>query len=241
MRKQILEDKKLAQDPTTETKPSSKTKLSCLQNLSPDVCTWVQLFSSVTQLCLTLCNAMDCSTPGFLVHHQLLELIQTHVHWVGDAIQLPHPLSSPSPPAFNLSQHQGLFQWVSSLHQLASKYWSFSFSISPSREYSGVISFRMEWLDLLAVQGTLKSILQHHSSKASILRCSAFFIWQKGNGPVNTSKSHQQSSCKNKINQTKNKITIIFQVYLCGTYWCFSVICIVAIRSWHLVPSLHGK
>ena len=106
---------------------------------------------------------MDCSTPGFPVHYQLPELAQTHVHWVSDAIQPSHPLSSPSPPSFNLSQHQGLFKWVSSLHQVP-KYWSFSFSISPCNEYSGLISFRMDWLYLLAVQGTLKSLLQHHSS-----------------------------------------------------------------------------
>ena len=108
-------------------------------------------FSSVTQLCPTLCDPMGCSTPGFPVHHQLLEPAQTHVHGVGDAIQLSHPLSSPCPPAFNLSQHQSLLciRWP--------KYWSFSFSISPSNEYSGLISFRVDWLDLLAVQGTLKS------------------------------------------------------------------------------------
>ena len=99
---------------------------------------------------------MDCSTPGFRVHLQLPELTQTHVHWVSDAIQPSHPLSSPSPPAFNLSQHQGLFQWVTSSH-LVAKYWSFTFSIIPSNEYSGLVSFRMEWLDLLAVQVTLKS------------------------------------------------------------------------------------
>ena len=120
---------------------------------------------------------MDCSTPGIPVHHQLLELTQTYVHRVRDVIQLSHPLMSPSPPAFNLSQHQGLFQGASSSHQVA-KYWSFSFSISPSNEYSGLISFRIDSLDLLAVQGTLKSLLQHHSSKASILRHSAFFIVQ---------------------------------------------------------------
>ena len=99
----------------------------------------------------------------------------THIHWVGDAIQPSHPLSSPSPPDFNLSQHQGLSKWVSPSHQVA-KDWSFSFSMSLSSEYSGLISFRMDWLDLLAVQGTLKSLLQHHSSKASILWRSAFFI-----------------------------------------------------------------
>ena len=119
---------------------------------------------------------MDYSTSGFPVHHQLPELAQTHVHWVGYAIQPSHPLLSPSPPALNLSQHQGLFQWVSSSHQVP-KYWSFSFSINPSNECSGLISFRMDWLDFLAAQGTLKS-LQHHSWKASILWHSAFFIVQ---------------------------------------------------------------
>ena len=134
--------------------------------------------SSVTQLCPTLCQPMNCSTPGLPVHHQLPESTQTHVHWVGDAIWPSHPLSSPSPPALNLSQHQGLFKWVSSSHQKWPKYWSFNFNISPSNEHSGVISFRMDWLDLPAVQGTLKSLLQHHSSKASILQHSAFFIVQ---------------------------------------------------------------
>ena len=96
---------------------------------------------------------MDCSTPGLPVLHHLLELDQTHVFGVGDAIQPSHPLSSPS-PTFNLSQHQGLFQGVSSSHQM-DKYWSFGFSISPSNEHPELISFRMDWLDLLAVQGTL--------------------------------------------------------------------------------------
>jgi len=126
---------------------------------------------------LTLCDPMDCSMPGLPVHHQLLEFTQTYVHWVSDAIQPSHPLLSPSPPAFNLSQHHGLFQWVSSSHQVV-RYWSLTFSISPSNEYSGLISFRMDWLDLLAVQGTLKSLLQQHSSKASILQHSAFFTIQ---------------------------------------------------------------
>ena len=115
-------------------------------------------FSSVTQSCPTLCDPTACSTSGFSVHHQLPDLAQTHVHCIGDAIQPSHPLSSPSTPAFNLSQHQGLFQWVSSLHQWP-KYWSFSFSISPSNEYSGLISWRIDWFDLLAVQVTLKSLL----------------------------------------------------------------------------------
>ena len=107
---------------------------------------------------MSLCNPMDCSTPGLPVHHQLPELAQIHVHWVSDSIQPSHPLSSPSTPAFNLSQHQSLFQWVISSHQVA-KVLEFQFSISPSNEYSGLIFFRMDWLDLLAVQGTLKSLL----------------------------------------------------------------------------------
>ena len=122
------------------------------------------------------------------VHHQLPEPTQTHVHHVADALQPSHPLSSPSPPTFNLSQHQGLCQWVSSSHQVP-KYWSFSFRISPSNEYSGLISFRMDWLDLLAVQGTLKSLLQHHSSKASILWRSAFFIVQLSYPHMTTGKT----------------------------------------------------
>ena len=124
------------------------------------------LFISVTQSYLTLCDPMNHSTPGLPPHHQLPEFTQTHVHWVSDAIQPSHPLPSPSPPAFNLSQHQNLFKWDSSSHQVAKV---FSFSISPSSEYSGLISFRIDRLDLPAVQGSLKSLLQHHSSKASIL------------------------------------------------------------------------
>ena len=115
----------------------------------------------VTKSYLTLCAPMGCSTKDFLVLHRLLELAQSQDHWVDDAIQPSHPLS-PASPALNLAQHQGLFQWVSSSHQVA-KCWSFSFSISPSNEYSGLISFRIDWFDLLAVQGTLKNLLQHHN------------------------------------------------------------------------------
>ena len=118
---------------------------------------------------------------GFPVLHHLPELAKTHVHWVGDAIQPSCSLLSPSPPAFNLAQHQGLFQWVSSSHHVV-KYWSFSFSINPSKEYSGLISFRIDWFDPLAVQGTLKSLFEHHSSKASVFQCSDFFY-----GPILTS------------------------------------------------------
>ena len=121
---------------------------------------------------------MACSTPGFPVLHYLLKFLQTHVHWVSDPIQLSHPLLSPSPPAFSLSQGQGLFQWVGSLHQVVKVLESFNLSINPSNEYSGLISFRMDWLDLLDVQGTLKSLLQHHNSKVSILWHSTFFMVQ---------------------------------------------------------------
>ena len=129
---------------------------------------------------------MNLSTPGLPVHHQLPEFTETHIHRVSDAIQPSHPLSSPS-PAFHLSQYQGLFQWVTS-HQVP-KYWSLCFNISPSNEHSRMISFRMDWLDLLAVQGTLKSLLQHHSSKASVFRHSAFFTVQLSHQHMTTGKT----------------------------------------------------
>ena len=144
--------------------------------------------SSVTHLCPTLCDSMDCSTPGLLVHHQLLEITQTHVHQVSDAVQPSHPLSSPSFPTFNLSQYHGLFQWVSSSHQVA-KVLEFQLQHQSFQECPGLIPFRMDWLDLLEVQGTLKSLLQHHSSKASILRHSAFFIVQLSHPYMTTGKT----------------------------------------------------
>ena len=112
---------------------------------------------------------MDCSTLGFPVLHYLPEFAQTQVHWVGDAIQPSQPLSPSSPPALDLSQPSG-FSNVSALCIRWPNYWNFSFSISPSKEYSGLISFRIDWLDLHAVQGTVKNLLQHHDLKASILR-----------------------------------------------------------------------
>ena len=145
-------------------------------------------FSSVPQSCPTLCNPMNHSTPGLPVHHQLLEFTQTHVHRVGDAIQPSHPLLSPSPlPPIPPSIR--VFSNESTLHIRWPKYWSSSFSISPSSEYSVLISFRMDWLDLLAVQGTLKSLLQHHSSKASILLHSAFFTVQLSHPYMTTGKT----------------------------------------------------
>ena len=137
--------------------------------------------------CPTLCDPMDCNTPSFPVHHQLLELAQTHVHRVSDAIQPSCPLSSlllPSIfPCIRVFSNESVFciRWP--------KFWSFSFTISLSNEYSGLISFRMDWLDLLAAQGTLKSLLQHHSSKASILRHSAFFIVQVSHPYMTTGKT----------------------------------------------------
>ena len=131
---------------------------------------------------------MNCSTPGIPVHHQHSESTQTHVHWVSDAIQPSHPLSSPSPPA-SIFPSIRVFLNESALRIRWPKYWSFSFNISPSNEHPGLISFRMDWLDLLAVQGTLKSLLQHHSSKASILRHSAFFTVQLSHPSMTTGKT----------------------------------------------------
>ena len=122
----------------------------------PDIFLFSLQFSSVAQSWPTLCNPMNRSTPGFRVRHHLLEFTQTHVRRVHDVIQPSHPLSSPSPPAPNPSQHQSLFQWVNYSHEVA-KVLEFQFSIIPSKEHPGLISFRMDWLDLLAVQGTHKS------------------------------------------------------------------------------------
>ena len=159
-------------------------------------CTWFRLSTiipfccccSVTQSCLTLWNPMDCSMPGFFLLHHLPELAQTHVHWVGDGIQpscLCHPLLL-LPSIFPSIR---VFYSESALRIRWPKYWSFSFSISPSNEYSGLISFRIDQLDLLTVQGALKSLLQHHISKVSILRCSAFFMVQFSHPNMTTEKT----------------------------------------------------
>ena len=131
---------------------------------------------------------MNPSTPGLPVHHQLPEFIQTHVHRVGDAIHPFHPLLSllllcPIPSSIRVFANELTLRirWP--------KHWGFNFSISPSNEHPGLISFRMDWLDLLAVQGTLKSLLQHHSSKASVLRCSAFFTVQLSHPYMTTGKT----------------------------------------------------
>ena len=147
----------------------------------------VNQFSSVAQLCATLCNPMNRSTPNLSVHHQLPEFTQIRVHRVRDAMQPSHPsrpllLVPPIPPSIRV------FSNDSTLRRGWPKYWSFSFSISSSNEHPGLISFRMNWLDLLAVQGTLKSLIQHHSSKASILRGSAFFTVQLSHPYMTTEK-----------------------------------------------------
>ena len=153
-----------------------------MMNYLPCISIWCIQFSSVAQSCLTLCDPMNRSTPGLPVHHQLLESTQTHVHWVCVAIQPSHPLLSPSPPALNLFQHHGLFRWVCSSHQVAKvlelqlQHQSFQWI------------FRTD-LDLLAMQGTLKSVLQHHSSKASILQHSAFFTVQLSHPYMTTGKT----------------------------------------------------
>ena len=153
---------------------------------------------------------MDCSIPGFPIHHQLREPTQTHVHHVSDAIKPSHPLSSPSPPAPNPSQL--VFSNESTLHMRWPKYWSFSFSISPSNEYSGLISFRMNWFDLLEIQGTLKSLLQYHRSKASMLWHSAFFTvqllhpykWNLQWGITSQRSEWSSSKCLQIINAEEN-------------------------------------
>ena len=144
------------------------------------------VISSVAQSCPTLCDPMNCSMPGLLVHHQLLEFTQTHVHWAGDAIQPSHPLSSPSPPAPNPSQHQGLFKWVSSSHQVA-KILSFSFNISSSSEHPGLISFRIDgWISLQS-KGLLRVFCNTTVQKHQF--CSAFFTVQLSHPYMTTGKT----------------------------------------------------
>ena len=143
---------------------------------------------SVAKSCLTLFDPMDCSTPGFPVFNHLPELIQTYIHWVSDTIQLSHP---PSTVLFLPSIFPSIrvFSSEVAFHIRWPKYRSFNFSISPSKKYSGLISFMIDWFDLFAVQGTLKSLLQHHNSKASILRGSAFFMVQPSHLYMTTGKT----------------------------------------------------
>ena len=170
-------------------KSLTRLKLRCQQNFiyfraSKREC----CCCSVTKSCPNLCDPMDCSILGFPVLHYLPEFAQTHVHWVSDAIQPSHPLPSSSAFTFNPSQHPGLSN-KSALCIRLPKYWSFNFSISLSNKHSGLISFRIDWFDPLAVRGTLKSLLQHHSSKASILHHSTFFIIQLSHPYMATAKT----------------------------------------------------
>ena len=144
-------------------------------------------FSSVAQSCPTLCDLMDCSTPGFPVHHQLPEFTQTHAHWVGDAIQPSHSLLSPSPPTFNLSQHQGLFKWVSSSYQVAKV---LEFQLQHQTFMNTQDWSPLGWTDWISLQSKgLSRTTPHHSSKASILQCSAFFIVQLSQPYMTTGKT----------------------------------------------------
>ena len=139
-------------------------------------------FNSVTQSCSTLCDPMDCSMPDLPVHHQLPEFAQTHVHRVGNAIQPPHPLLSPPPPALNLCQHR-VFSKKSFLCIRWPQHWSFSFSISPSNEYSGLISFRIDCFDLLAVQGMITvSLIREGKLSAEQKVREVPFLWDRGPG-----------------------------------------------------------
>ena len=165
--------------------PVTENKGTCLCN-SPNALSHWPLPSVQFNCSVQLCDPMDCSTPGFPVNHQLLELAQAHVHWVVDAIHLIlcHPLLLPSNfPSIRVFSNESVL-WIR-----WPKYWSFSFRISPHNEYSGLISFGIDRFDLLAVQGTLKSLLQHHSSKASIFQCSAFFMVQISHPYMTTGKT----------------------------------------------------
>ena len=166
---------------------------------------------SVTQLVMFHSwQPMNCSTPGFPALHHLLEFAQTHIRWISDAIQPSHPLSSPSASAFNFSSIRVFFNDLT-LPIRWPKYWSFSFSISPCNKYSGLISFRIGWFDLLAVQGTLKRLFQHRGSKASILQCSAFFMAQLSHPYVTTGKT----------------IALTIQTLLAKWCLCFLICCLV--------------
>ena len=156
----------------------------CLSHLGPVIAQFSSVQFSRVQI---LANPWTSARQASLSIINSI-IIQTHVHWVCDAIQPFHPLSSPSLPAFNLSQHQGLFIWVSSSHQVA-KILEFQLQHQSFQWHPGQISFRMDWLDLLAVQGILKSLLQHHSSEASILLCSAFFTVQLSHLHMNIGKT----------------------------------------------------
>ena len=186
-------------------------------------------FSSVAQLCLTLCNPMDCSMPGFLVLHHLPEFAQTHVHWVGDAIQPSDPLSSPSPPAFNLSQHQVLSERVSTSHHVA-KVLELQLQLQAFQKIFGVDSFRIDQFDL-AVEGTVKSLFQHHSLKASGLWRSAFLMVQLSHPYVTTGKTTALTIRHVSLFSNREVVSLCAMALAAGPGPCYHVQ-IVHILSW---------
>ena len=179
--------------------------------------------------------------PGLPVHHQLPEFTQTHVHWVSDAIQPSHPLSSPYPPAPNPSQHQGLFQWVNYLHEVA-KVLEFQLQHQSFQWTPGLISFRMDWLDLLAVQGTLKSLLQHHSSKASIFQSSAFFTVQLSHPYLTTGKTIALTR-RTFVGKVMSLLfDMLSRLVIDYCYWKESLLCSQILEIWstpHLGSTAH--
>ena len=211
------------------TVPGLALRWTVLSLPSPILTVWTELtlhssvqFSSVTQLCPTLCDPVDCSTPGLPIHHQLpelLKLMSIQSVMPSNHLILCRPLRLlPSIfPSIRAFSNESLLRirWP--------KCWSFSFSISPSNEYSGLISFRMDWLDLLAVQGTLKSLVQHHSSKASILRCSAFFMVQLSHPYTTTGKTYDSGSqfiSVESVLQNGCSVQSVMSRILCGRPSC---------------------
>ena len=214
---------------------------------------WIDGCCPVTVV--SLCDPVDSSTPGLPVLHHLPEPAQTHVHRVRDAIH-PLVLCCPFLLLSSIFPTVRVFSSESVLHIRWPKCWSFDFSISPSNEYSGLISFRMDWLDLLAVQGTLKSLLQHHSSKASVLRCSAFFMVQLSHPYMTIEKTIYLTRwifvgkvlsllvqvCYNFSSKEQVSFKFMAAVTICSDFGDqeFKPVT-VSISFPHLVPSLHGK
>ena len=171
---------------------------------------------------------MNCSTPGLPVHHHLPESTQTYFYQVSDAIQPSHPLLSPSPPAPNPSQHQSLFQWINSLHEVA-KYWSFSFSTIPSKEHPGLFSFRVDWMDLLVVQGL--SRVFSNNSKASILWHSAFFTAQLSHPYTTTGKTIALT----RWNFVVNIFFYFFKFYFIFKLYNIVLVNVLCLSQWHRI------
>ena len=180
------------------------------------LCSLLCCCCSVTKSCPNLWDPMDCSTPGFSVHHHLPKFVQTHVHQVSDTTQPSQPLLPSSPLVLNLPQHQSLFQWISSLHQVTKV---LELQLQHQSCQWIFISFRIDWFDFLAIQGTLKSLLNHHNSKTSILQCSAFFMVQLSHLYLTTVKTIALTMVpENPVNSMKRQI---FPYYIVNT--CCSI------------------